>query len=134
MRVRTIAERAAAYGMEGLRVDGMDCEAVRQAVSDALNSVRSNGRPVLLEAECYRFCGHSKSDRLVYRTREEEGEWRERDPIDQHRRRLADGGVPEEELGRIEDLARRIVTDACEDAQAAPAPDAAQVLTNPYAG
>lgn len=133
MRVATIAERAAAYGIRDLRVDGMDVEAVYDAVGVALASVRAGDGPILLEAECYRFCGHSKSDRLVYRTRQEEESWRERDPIRTCRRRLLDEGLAEEKLHEIEGAARQAVEDAHNEAMRAPVPTADDVLTSPYA-
>lgn len=134
MKVPTIAERGAAYDVEGLCVDGMDVDAVADAVSTALEAVRSGAGPVLLEAECYRFCGHSKSDRLVYRTREEERQWRKRDPLVTYRRRLLEGGATEAALKEIEQAARRAAEEAYEEAVRAPLPAAEQVLTSPYAG
>jgi len=133
MRVATIAERAGAYGMKGLRVDGMDVEAVREAVASALEAVRSGAGPVLLEAECYRFCGHSKSDRLVYRSREEEKRWQERDPLTICRRRLLQQGVGEDALKELERAAARQVELACQEALRAPVPSSDQVLVSPYA-
>lgn len=79
--VEHIAVRATAYGMPGLTIDGNDVEAVDAAVSDAVNRARSGLGPSLVEAETYRWKGHSKSDKNLYRTREEIAAWRERDPI-----------------------------------------------------
>jgi len=133
MAVATIAERAAAYGIPGRRVDGMDVEAVRQAVAAALESARAGQGPLLIEAECYRFCGHSKSDRLVYRSRQEEARWRKRDPIAAYRRRLLDEGLSEEMLNGIERLAAQAVQEAREEALRAPRLSAGEILTSPYA-
>ena len=132
MKAPSIAERAAAYGIQGRRVDGMDVEAVLEAVTAALARVREGGGPQLMEAECYRFCGHSKSDRLVYRTREEEQRWRERDPLLLARRRLLDRGATDEELDTLERRADETVEAAYREALDAPLPDAAGVLTSPY--
>lgn len=76
-----ISERAAAYGMPGVTIDGNDVEAVHTAVSEAVARARSGGGPTLVEAETYRWKGHSKSDKNLYRTKEEIAEWRERCPI-----------------------------------------------------
>jgi len=133
MRVATVAERAAAYGIPGQRVDGMDVEAVREAVAAALGPARSGHGPVLMEAECYRFCGHSKSDRLVYRSREEEAHWRQRDPIASCRQRLLREGMTEETLKDIERRAALAVQEARLEALRAPRLSAGQVLTSPYA-
>jgi TPP-dependent pyruvate/acetoin dehydrogenase alpha subunit len=133
MKVAAVAERAAAYGMPGRTVDGMDVEAVRDAVGEALEAIRGGGGPMLLEADCYRFCGHSKSDRLVYRTRQEEERWGERDPLPLARRRLVEAGASEEELQALERRAREVVERAYEEAERAPAPGRDDVLTSPYA-
>ncbi len=133
MRVAAIRERAAAYGMRDLRVDGMDVEAVYDATRAVLNSIRHGDGPLLMEAECYRFCGHSKSDRLVYRTREEEALWRERDPLPSSRAGLLEAGIAEADLQALERAAMDAVAGACERAESAPVPTADQVLTSPYA-
>ncbi len=81
-RSETIAEKATAYGIEGVRVDGMDALAVYSALKDAADKARSGGGPTLVEAVMYRFSAHSTYDGTpVYRTREEEAEWREKDPL-----------------------------------------------------
>ncbi len=86
--VEDVADRAAAYGVPGRVVDGMDVLAVREAAADAVARARSGGGPTLLECKTYRFVGHSRSDARAYRTREEEARWRERDPLALARARL----------------------------------------------
>src|SRR5512136_1817064 len=76
-----IASRASAYGIPGEVVDGMDALAVRGAVAKAVERARQGKGPSLIEAKTYRWYGHSHSDPRAYRTREEEAEWRKRDPI-----------------------------------------------------
>src|SRR5512136_1246571 len=76
-----IADRASAYGIPGEVVDGMDALAVRGAVAHAAERARQGQGPTLIEAKTYRWYGHSHSDPRAYRTREEEAEWRKRDPI-----------------------------------------------------
>src|SRR5512136_1953824 len=76
-----VAARAAAYGMPGEVVDGMDPLAVRGAVSKAVALARRGEGPSLVEAKTYRWFGHSHSDPRAYRTREEEAAWKQRDPI-----------------------------------------------------
>jgi TPP-dependent pyruvate/acetoin dehydrogenase alpha subunit len=111
----------------------MDCEAVFGTVSDMLAEIRAGAGPALLEAECYRFCGHSKSDRLLYRSREEEELWRERDPLLTQWRYLLANGISERELSELEADVGRAVDEAYDEALNAPAPDATRVLTSPYA-
>ena len=82
----TLAQKAEAYGFEGVRVDGMDVLAVYAAVKAAADKARSGGGPTLIESLCYRYTAHSTYDGTpVYRTRDEEGEWLERDPLNRMR-------------------------------------------------
>lgn len=107
MKVANVADRAAAYGMESHVVDGMDVLAVRDAVAGVIESVRAGSGPVLIEGKTYRFVGHSKSDRRVYRTAEEEEEWATRDPIATFGASLDDS-----DLARV----RREVEESVDDA------------------
>ncbi len=93
-RSETLAEKAAAYGFEGVRVDGMDAIAVHKALRDAVEKARGGGGPTLVEAVMYRFSAHSTYDGdPVYRTREEEAEWRTKDPLLRMGAYLADRGL-----------------------------------------
>jgi 2-oxoisovalerate dehydrogenase E1 component len=76
-----VASRASAYGIPGVVVDGMDILAVRGVVAKAVERARHSEGPTLIEAKTYRYYGHSHSDPRTYRTREEEAEWKKRDPI-----------------------------------------------------
>lgn len=100
--VPEISSRAAAYGITGKTVDGMDVLAVAEAVSEAVASIREGGGPVLIEAMTYRYRGHYLGDPDNYRTKDEIEQWRKRDPIDRLRAQLIDQwGVPEAELKSI---------------------------------
>ena len=134
MRAASIASRAAAYGMPGEYINGMDVDAVRMATRAALKAIRGGGGPMLIEADCYRFSGHSKSDRFVYRTREEEELWRDRDPLPTSRRRLIEGGMSEADVAAIEAGVKAAINGAYKAACDAPAPTREEVLTSPYAG
>lgn len=94
--VRNIAERAAAYAMPGVTVDGNDFSAVAEAVHDAVARARAGGGPSLVENLTYRWRGHSKSDRNRYRTKEEIEEWMARDPIARFRAELIAHGILDE--------------------------------------
>lgn len=76
-----LAERASGYSIEHVRIDGNDVRLVRDTVKEARKYMLENSRPFLIEVSTYRMCGHSKSDKLLYRTREEEEMWRKKDPI-----------------------------------------------------
>jgi acetoin:2,6-dichlorophenolindophenol oxidoreductase subunit alpha len=114
-----ILPRARAYGIPAECVDGMDVEAVEQAAGRALAAIRAGKGPSFIEAATYRFCGHSKSDKLVYRTREEEAQWRERDPLTVARLRLEKRGCSEA-LAKVEEEVRRKLTEAEETSRNAP--------------
>jgi pyruvate/2-oxoglutarate/acetoin dehydrogenase E1 component/TPP-dependent pyruvate/acetoin dehydrogenase alpha subunit len=91
---QTLAQKASAYGFPGVRVDGMDVLAVHQAVSQALDRARRGDGPTLIEAVMYRYAAHSTYDGTpVYRTREEEEEWRAKDPIQRQRAFLTAKGL-----------------------------------------
>jgi len=79
--IENISDRAAGYGIPGVTVDGNDVEAVHEVVTEAVSRARTGEGPTLVEAVTYRWKGHSKSDKNLYRTKEEIAEWRDRDPI-----------------------------------------------------
>ncbi|WP_158894962.1 thiamine pyrophosphate-dependent dehydrogenase E1 component subunit alpha [Amycolatopsis anabasis] len=116
-RVERLAERAAAYGIPGETVDGNDPQAVHDAVGKAVARARSGAGPSFVEAVTYRWKGHSKSDKNLYRTREEIERWRERDPIARFETRCA---LTEAELAEVRDQARDRVREAIRIANAAP--------------
>jgi TPP-dependent pyruvate/acetoin dehydrogenase alpha subunit len=122
--IEHIAERAAAYGIPGVQVDGMDVMAVAAVVSPAVERARSGRGPTLIECKTYRFLGHSKSDQRVYRSKEEEAAWRERDPIARLRATLLEQGLATAaELDAIAREALAAVDDAVSFAQRSPFPE-----------
>lgn len=129
-RVEQISERAAAYGMTGLTVDGNDVIAVYKAVSEAAERARKGNGPTLIEAITYRWKGHSKSDRQLYRTREEVKKWMEKDPIKRFAQKL---GVDEAGLKEIETKAKEEIRKAVEFAENSPEPDVSTILEGIYA-
>lgn len=80
-KLTNVADRACAYGIPGSVVDGMDVLAVRGAVRKAVELARKGKGPSLVEAKTYRYFGHSHSDPRAYRTKEEEQDYKDRDPI-----------------------------------------------------
>lgn len=127
-----ILERARAYALRAERVDGMDVDAVRVAATAAIVHARSGGGPAFLEAMTYRFCGHSKSDRLVYRTRAEEAQWKARDPVAVTRARLAEAGLAPE-VERVEADVRARLEEAERRALASPDAEPASATQGVYA-
>lgn len=130
-RICNVADRASAYGISGEIVDGMDVLAVREAVARAVEKARK-GEPSLIEAKTYRWFGHSISDQRIYRTKEEEAQWKERCPIVVFRKKLVEMGFTEEELDAIRDKAFDTIEKATEFAQASPLPDPSELFDDVY--
>jgi pyruvate/2-oxoglutarate/acetoin dehydrogenase E1 component len=106
-KLPNIADRAQAYGIPGVVVDGMDVVAVRDAAREAVARARRGEGPTLIECKTYRWYGHSRSDPRVYRTREEEDEWKQRDPIKLLKQRMLEARLATPaELDAVEALAR----------------------------
>jgi len=99
--VPNIADRAIAYGIPGVIVDGNDVFAVMDAVGEAAGRARRGGGPTLIEAKTYRLLGHSKSDKRKYRTQAEEAQWMEKCPIKRFENILLQNGFSREEMDKI---------------------------------
>ncbi len=91
--VSSLATRGSAYSIESDSIDGNDVEGVYAKVKEVREWMAASSRPYLLEVRTYRFSGHSKSDKRLYRTREEEAEWMKRDPIASYAHQLIERGV-----------------------------------------
>jgi TPP-dependent pyruvate/acetoin dehydrogenase alpha subunit len=129
----SVAHRAAAYHIPGESCDGMDLLAVREKTAGLIEHVRAGRGPALLELKTYRYCGHSKNDPRVYRTREEEAEWHANDCIARTAAVLAELGVPEDQIGAVRSDTERQVKETVEEALAAPAGDREHALGGVYA-
>jgi acetoin:2,6-dichlorophenolindophenol oxidoreductase subunit alpha len=132
--VRQISERAAAYAMPGVTVDGNDFSIVAEAVHHAIARARVGEGPSLIENLTYRWRGHSKSDRNRYRTKEEIETWMARDPIARFQAELmAHGILDEAEATAIADAAISDVEQAIEFARGSAAPAIGEVTRYVYA-
>lgn len=128
--VKNISDRAASYTMPGITVDGMDPMAVEEAMSEAIDRARRGEGPTLIEAITYRYLGHSKSDQRVYRTRDEEKEWRAKDPIIKLSEAiLSEKIASEEEVKEAVQSADAEVREAIEWAVSLPAPVGRDIKT-----
>jgi pyruvate dehydrogenase E1 component alpha subunit len=116
------ADRAAAYGLEGVIVDGNDVEAVYDVATTAIARARAGEGPSLIEAKTYRHGGHSRADPGKYRPDAEVAEWLARDPIPRYRARLLEWGAGEEQLVAIETEVADDVDRASEEAKAGAIP------------
>ena len=96
------ADRAPAYGLESILIDGNDVDLVYATASTALEKARSGNGPSLVEVQTYRHGGHSRADPGKYRPDEEVAAWLERDPITTYRARLIEAGIDEAALDAID--------------------------------
>lgn len=130
----SVAARAAAYGMPGVRVDGNDVLAVHDAVAAAVTRARAGEGPSVIEAVTYRWGGHSMRSNLPdYRTKEEEREWIERDAIARFGRALEERGVPAMRLKELAESVEIELDRAVEFAKASPEPTVAMMESSVYA-
>src|SRR5581483_9202815 len=121
--VPNIADRASAYGMPGVIVDGMDVLAVRECANQAIARARNKQGPTLVECKTYRLVGHSRSDARNYRTKEEESEWLAKDPITRLGQILIDEKLATQAgLDEIENDVNAEIEDAVAYAEASPEP------------
>ncbi len=123
-----IYTKAAAFGMHGVEVDGMDVLAVHRVAKEAVARARAGEGPTLIEALTYRFRGHSLADPDEMRSKEEKEFWFARDPI----KKLAGYLIAEqlataEELTAIDHEIQALVDDSVEFAEASPEPDPAEL-------
>jgi pyruvate dehydrogenase E1 component alpha subunit len=116
------ADRASAYGLPSILVDGNDADAVWRTASDAIARARAGDGPSLIEARTYRHSGHSRADPGKYRPDDEVRAWLARDPLPMYRRRLVDFGIDEAVVAAIEDDVLTAVNAATETAKAASTP------------
>jgi len=134
MAVDTIAERASAYGIPGVAVDGNDVAAVYDVVHAAVERARAGDGPTLVESLTYRHKGHSKSDKNLYRTREEISEWRDKDPILQFEGVVRERGLlSDEEIQAVRTEAMESIRNAVRTANAAPDADPSDLLDAVFA-
>ncbi|QNO38324.1 thiamine pyrophosphate-dependent dehydrogenase E1 component subunit alpha [Protaetiibacter sp. SSC-01] len=134
LSVPQVADRASAYGMPGVVVDGMDPDAVHAAVSDAVERARAGEGPTLIEAMTYRYRGHYEGDPQTYRPEGELAEWEAKDPLLTYPRRLLEEGVVTQQW--LDDVLAEVtaeVESAAETAAAGTKPDPSRVYDYIYA-
>jgi TPP-dependent pyruvate/acetoin dehydrogenase alpha subunit len=124
------ADRASAYGLDSIVVDGNDADAMYLTARECLERARSGGGPSLIEARTYRTSGHSRADPGKYKPEEEVAAWAAYDPIDLYRARLLAHGVGEADLDAVEETADSDVQTATVEAQASPPPGLDLLMNN----
>ena len=118
------ADRAAAYGLDSIIVDGNDPDAVYRTAQAVFARARAGDGPSLVECQTYRHSGHSRADPGAYRSKEEVEAWMKRDPVPMYRKRLADFGIDEATLAGVEQQVTDAVEEAVQTAMASPPPSA----------
>ncbi len=126
------ADRAPAYGLESIVIDGNDPDAVYLTATRALSRARSGGGPTLIEAVTYRSGGHSRADPGKYRPHQEVEAWTERDPIPVYHDRLLSLGTPESRLSSIEREVAEAIDAATEFAKSGREPGEDSLLTEVF--
>ena len=127
------ADRAPAYGLEPLIVDGNDADAVYEMARNTIERARRGEGPSLVEAKTYRHKGHSRADPGKYRPDDEVAEWMAREPVGLYRQRLEAAGVSSAVLDEIDREAAAEIDAATEETRNAPPPDPSTMWTQVWA-
>jgi pyruvate dehydrogenase E1 component alpha subunit len=132
--IKSVAERAKAYGIPGVSVDGQDVLAVYEVAKEAIERARRGEGPTLIEAKTYRFRGHFEGDPQVYRSKEEIEWWKKnKDPIKLFEEKLlAKGVATKEELDAIWEKARKEIEEAVKFAEESPWPSKEELLEDVF--
>jgi TPP-dependent pyruvate/acetoin dehydrogenase alpha subunit len=132
-KIEKISDRASAYGMPGITVDGNDVVAVYEAAREAVDRARSGGGPTLMECVTYRIRGHFEGDPQAYRTEAEVEQWKGRDPLARLEERLRSmtSSFDEDKESIMSDIRQRIER-AVEFAESSPLPDPKDALEDAY--
>lgn len=131
--IRDISDRAAAYNVPGITVDGNDIFAVYEVAKEAIEAARQGKGPTLLECKTYRQRGHFEGDPCTYKPTEEQEEWLAKDPIPRFEKYLLEEeGLSEKELEKIQKDIDREISDAVDFANESPYPELESVLEDVY--
>ncbi len=126
-------DRASAYGLEKIVIDGNDADVVYRTAQKAFAKARAGGGPSLIECLTYRHSGHSRADPAKYRPEGELEKWKQRDPIKIYRERLKAFGISDDVIAKIDADVKRVVDEATEACKAAPNPPMEILTTDVYA-
>jgi TPP-dependent pyruvate/acetoin dehydrogenase alpha subunit len=126
-------DRAAAYGLPKIVIDGNDADIVYREAIKAFDKARADGGPSLIECLTYRHSGHSRADPAKYRPEGELEKWKQRDPIKIYRERLKQFGISDRQIAEVDEAVRKEVDQATEACKAAPMPPTDILFTDVYA-
>ena len=134
MAIEDVAERAQAYGFEGVAINGNDVLAVYQTTQGAIRRARAGEGPTLIECKTYRWHGHSEHDKAFYRSDEELAMWKSRDPLPIFTNFLVDLNVlTNETLQEIDQKVKDVIDRAVEFAERSPDPAPDEAVTDVWA-
>jgi acetoin:2,6-dichlorophenolindophenol oxidoreductase subunit alpha len=127
------ADRASAYGLPAVIIDGNDVIKVQETIKIAVDRARAGEGPTVIEALTYRHYGHSRSDPAKYRPADEVERWMQRDPLTVARERLIGMGVDAADIDAIDAEVAEAIKGAVQEAKDAPYPDPATALIDVWA-
>jgi pyruvate dehydrogenase E1 component alpha subunit len=130
--IKDIADRAAAYGIPGIAVDGNDVLAVYEAASEAIARARKGLGPTLIECKTYRHRGHFEGDPGAYKPPEEQKEWLEKDPIPRFVKFLTENGFTGKELTALDASVEQEIAAAIKFAEDSPYPAVEKTVEDVY--
>jgi len=134
MAIEDVADRAPAYGFEGVAINGNDVLAVFQATQGAVRRARAGDGPTLIECKTYRWHGHSEHDKAFYRSDEELAMWKSRDPLPTFTKFLQERGVlGDEQFREIDARVKDVIDRAVRFAEESPDPEPGEAVTDIYA-
>ena len=133
MCVADIADRASAYDMPGVVVDGNDVMAVYEAALEGINRARKGEGPCLIECKTYRFRGHFEGDPCVYRNEDELNEWKDKDPLPRFETKLLEMDVlTPDKISDIRGNIENALAEAVTYAEQSPFPEADEIIEDVY--
>jgi pyruvate dehydrogenase E1 component alpha subunit len=123
-------KRGDGYGIDGVRINGMDLIEVRNSFDAIIEQVRTTSQPALVEVMCYRYKGHSMSDPALYRTKEEVNTAKNDDPVVNFKNMIIEHGVMSSDVDVLEDYIKNIVKVAYKESSDAPMPEESELYTD----
>ena len=132
-KLTNLSDKAHAYGIPGITVDGNDILAVYEAVGEAVKKARTGGGPTIVECKTYRIHGHEEGDQQTYKTKEEVGLWAKKDPIPRFRSKLIEiGMLTEKDADKINKEMNEEIAQAVKFAEESPLPNPEETLEDGY--
>ena len=126
--IEDLSQRAKAYGISGIKVDGMDVLAVKSAAKEAIESARKGKGPALIVADTFRFHGHFEGENVNYWDEKELQEWIKKDPVEKAKGQLISAGLSPKQLLEIENEIKESIDEAVKFARESAFPKEEEAL------